>query len=133
MKRTILALAALGLMSAFSVKAGDVPPANIAHLTALITSDSEQARSFIQFMLKNIGDTSDVGDCSVFVKKTVGANSYLVAKVVLETDGLQDVWRAVSPGARLAVYSKNGRRKTVESPSARSEFLNLGAGVNQED
>jgi hypothetical protein len=97
MNKTILALAALGLMSAFTAKAGDVPPEKFAHLTALITSDSEKARSFVRMLLQDIGDSSGVGDCSVFVKKTVGGNSYLVAKVVLETNGVQAIWRAVIP------------------------------------
>jgi hypothetical protein len=93
MKTTILALAAISLMGAFTAKAA--PPEQIAQITAMITSDREKARAFVKLELQDIGDTSGVGDCSVFVKKTVNGNSYLVAKVVLQTNGVQDVWRAV--------------------------------------
>lgn len=71
-----------------------------ADVIALITTNSEKARSWIKFALKNMGDTSGVGDATVFVKKTVGKTDYWVGK--------SDPFRLEQYPIRMARRAPNG-------------------------
>ncbi len=91
----ILSVALALAMSAIPLQAQSIDAAK-AKVVSLITSDSDKARVFVQVSLKDMGDSSGVGDCSVFVKKEIGKTSYWVARVTLsDPSGEQSMWRAV--------------------------------------
>jgi hypothetical protein len=47
--------------------------------------------------LDSIGGNSGIGDCTVFVRKTINPNSYLVSRLTLMKDNVQAEWRCVLP------------------------------------